>query len=114
MKRIALTLAFVMLASFTGAAQEKTKAEAPKAETPKADAKAAALPSVEAILDNNLKAIGGKEAIEKIKSRSMKGSFDIEAMNMTGPIEMFAKAPNKSAMKIELPNVGVVNRVYDG
>ncbi|HKQ74841.1 MAG TPA: hypothetical protein VJ810_14200 [Blastocatellia bacterium] len=114
MKRIALTLIFAMMMTFTSVAQEKPKAEGPKADAPKSDAKAAALPTVDAILDKYVKAIGGKEAIEKIKSRTMKGSFDIEAMNMSGALEMVAKAPNKSAMKIDLPNFGVVNRVYDG
>jgi outer membrane lipoprotein-sorting protein len=121
MKRISLILAFALLAALTTAAQEKPKNDAPgktempKAEAPKADAKAAALPTAEAIYDNYVKAVGGKEAIEKITSRSMKGSFDLEAFGVAGaPVEMFAKAPNKSATKIDIPGFGVVNRVYDG
>ncbi len=115
MKRITLILAFAMLAALTSAAQEKPKTDAPKTDAPKTDAKAAALPTVDAILDNHVKAVGGKEAIEKITSRSMKGSFDLEAMGVTGaPVEMFAKAPNKSAMRIDVPTFGVVNRIFDG
>ena len=121
MKRISLILAFAMLAALTSAAQEKPKSDAPgktempKADAPKADSKAAALPTVEAIFDNYVKAVGGKEAIEKITSRSMKGSFDLEAFGVAGaPVEMLAKAPNKSAMKIDITGFGVVNRVYDG
>ncbi len=115
MKRIALILAFSMLATLAVAAQDKPKADAPKPEAAKADTKpAASLPTVDDILDKHIKAIGGKEAIEKVTSRSMKGSFDIEAMNMSGAVEMFAKAPNKSAMKIDLPGFGVVSRIFDG
>jgi hypothetical protein len=121
MKRISLILAFAMLAALTIAAQEKPKTEAtgktemPKAEAPKADAKAAALPTAEAIYDNYVKAVGGKDALEKITSRLMKGSFDLEAFGVTGaPVEMLAKAPNKSATKIDIAGFGVVNRVYDG
>jgi len=115
MKRIALILAFAMSAAFPAPAQEKPKSDAPKADAAKADAKpAAGLPSVDDILAKYVNAIGGKEAFEKIKSRTAKGSFEIEAMNMTGTFEMFAKAPNKSAMKIDLPGFGVVNNVYDG
>jgi outer membrane lipoprotein-sorting protein len=121
MKRIALILVFAMLAAITAAAQEKPKTDAqgkpetPKADQPKADAKAAALPTVDAILDNYVKAVGGKEAIEKIKTRSMKGSFDLEAFGVSGAqVEMFAKAPNKSSMKIDVTGFGVVNRVFDG
>jgi len=116
MKRITLILAFAMLAAFTSAAQEKPKADAPgKADAPKTDAKAAALPTLDEILDKHVKAVGGKEAIEKITSRSMKGSFDLEAFGVAGaPVEMLAKAPNKSAMKIDVTGFGVVNRVFDG
>jgi len=121
MKRIALILAFAVSAALTSAAQDKPKTdttgktEMPKAEAPKADAKDAALPTVDAVLDKHIKAVGGKEAIEKITSRSMKGSFDLEAFGVTGaPVEMFAKAPNKSSMKIDIPGFGVVNQVYDG
>src|SRR5262249_43668852 len=114
MKRITLTLAFAMLAALTSAAQEKPKTEAPKVDAAKADAKTSALPTVDDVLDHYLKAIGGKEAIEKLTSRSMKGSFDIEAMGVSAPVEMLAKAPNKSAVKIDLPNIGVVNIVFDG
>ena len=121
MKRIALILAFSTLAAFTSAAQEKPKPdaqgkpEAPKADATKTDTKAAALPSVDEILDKHVKAAGGKEAIEKINSRSMKGAFDLEAFGVTGaPVEMFAKAPNKNATKIDVPNFGVVNIIFDG
>jgi len=121
MKRISLILVFAMLAALTSAAQEKPKteatgkAEAPKAEAPKADAKAEALPTTDNILDNYVKAVGGKEALEKITSRSMKGSFDVEAFGVTGaPVEMFSKAPNKSSMKIDITGFGVVNRVFNG
>src|SRR5262245_59778746 len=81
MKQITLTLAFAILATITSAAQENPKKdaqgkpEAPKSEAPKTDAKAAELPAVDVILANHAKAVGGKEAIEKITSRSMKGSF---------------------------------------
>jgi zinc protease len=121
MKRIALILAFAMSAALTSTAQDKPKSETPgktempKTEAPKADAKDTALPTVDAILDKHVKAVGGKEAIEKITSRSIKGSFDIEALGVTGaPVEIFAKAPNKNSTKIDIPGFGVVNRVFDG
>ncbi len=115
MKRITLILAFAIFAAITSAAQDKPKADAPKADAPKTDTKPMALPTVDDILDKYVKAIGGREAIEKVKSRSVKGSFDMETFGVTGaPIEMFAKAPNKTAMKIDVPNFGVVNRVFDG
>jgi hypothetical protein len=121
MKRIALILAFAMSAALTSAAQDKQKTDAPgktetpKAEAPKTEAKAAALPALDDILDKHIKAVGGKDALEKITSRSMKGTFDLETFGVSGaPVEIFAKAPNKNSMKIDIPGFGVVNRVFDG
>jgi zinc protease len=121
MKRITLIMAFAMLAALTSAAQEKTKADAPgktetpKAEEPRTDAKATSLPTVDDIFEKHLQAVGGKAAIEKITSRLMKGSFDVEPYNVTGaPVEILAKAPNKSAMKVDISGFGVVNQVFNG
>jgi hypothetical protein len=111
MKRLAFILALSLLAIPPVAAQEKPKAEA----KPAADAKpAAALPTVDEVLDKYVKAVGGKEAIMKHTSRSLKGTFDIEAMSMSGPLEMLSKAPNKNTMTISLPGVGNIVQVFDG
>jgi hypothetical protein len=116
MKRITLILAFAMIASITSAAQDKPKTDTPEpAKTEKPAAKAEALPTVDNILEKYITAVGGKEAIEKITSRSIKGSFNLESLGVSdAPIELLAKAPNKSAMKIDVAGFGVVNRVFNG
>lgn len=119
MKRISLILAFAMFAALTSAAQEKPKNDAqgkPEAAKPeKPEEKAAPLPTVDEILEKYVKAVGGKEAIEKVSSRLMKGSFNLEAFGVAdAPVEMFSKAPNKRAMKIDIPGFGVVNQVFNG
>lgn len=109
MKKLVLMLAFALMASLTVVAQEK------KADAPKPDAKpAAALPSVDEILDKYVKASGGKEAIQKLTSRTSKGTFEIEAMGMSGGFQSFAKAPNKSTTIVEIPGFGTVQDVFDG
>lgn len=113
MKRIALVSIFALLAILPVAAQDKPKADAPK-EAAKAEAKPAAAPTVDEILARFVKATGGKEAIEKVTSRTAKGAFEIEAMSLSGTIEMYTKAPNKSAMVIELPGLGKIYGVFDG
>jgi hypothetical protein len=114
-----MILAFAMLAAITSAAQEKPKADAPKADAPKADApntdtKAAALPNVDEILEKYVKALGGKEAVEKLSSCSSKGTFEIEAMNLTGDMERYQKAPNKFATLFSIPGMGGGGSGYDG
>ncbi|HEY6401148.1 MAG TPA: hypothetical protein VI479_07050 [Blastocatellia bacterium] len=106
MKRIILILAFAMFATLTSAAQDKTKADAPKADAPKTDTKTAALPAADEILEKYVTALGGKEAIQKISSRSSKGTFEIEAMNLSGDMENYQKAPNKYASLFSIAGAG--------
>jgi len=104
-----------LLLGVAGAAQEKPKNEAPKAETKAASSSTTeALPSVDQILENYIKAVGGKEAIEKISSRSVKGTFEIEAMNVSAEFENYLKAPNKTATIVTIPNFGTFTDVFDG
>ena len=93
-----------------GATQDGAKAPAAGA----AASPAAASPTVDEILEKYVKALGGKESLEKLSTRYIKGSFDIEAANMSGSFESFAKAPNKSSTRITIQGFGDINNVYDG
>lgn len=53
----------------------------------------AGLPTADQILDKYLAAVGGAEALRKIKSREEKGTID--AMGMQSPIEVYSEAPDK-------------------
>ena len=110
MKKIALMIALMFVAALTVTAQEK------KADPPKTDAKpaATALPSADEILDKYVKAIGGKEANEKVTSRFMKGTFEMPAMGMSGSVEAYTQAPNKSATVTEIAGFGKVQQIFDG
>lgn len=110
MKRFAM-ICFVMMMGTSLAlaqtqAQAQTKVEAKPAE--------AALPSVDKVLENYVAALGGKAAIEKVTSRTAKGTFELPAMGASGTFEMVAKAPNKTGMKIEIPGVGEIHNRFDG
>jgi len=79
------------------------------------DAKpAGALPSVDQVLDKFVQAIGGKAAMEKVTSRTSKGTFDMPAMGVSAPIVMYAKAPNKTFLTIDIPGFGTFQRGYNG
>jgi len=119
MKRTAMCLLISLMMSVFIVAQEKPKNDAPrdlegKKEASSPSGPAAASPSVDEVLEKYVKALGGKEAIEKLRSRLLKGSFDIEAANLSGSFESLAKAPNKSATHISIQGFGDITSVYDG
>jgi photosynthetic reaction center cytochrome c subunit len=59
-----------------------------------ADAEAhASLPTANQILDKYLAAVGGADALTKIKSREQKGTMDV--MGAQFPIEVYSEAPDK-------------------
>ncbi len=66
----------------------------PKPEAENAAAAAKPLPTADAILDKYLKAVGGREAVEKITSRVEKASLTVPG-GPEVPIDIFAKAPDK-------------------
>ncbi|MCI0665548.1 MAG: hypothetical protein L0220_31195 [Acidobacteria bacterium] len=114
MNRSVMSLLLSLMVTIGVMAQDKPKTEAPKKDEKPAASSAAPLPTIDDILDKSIKAVGGKEAIEKLTSRTTKGSFEIEAMNLNGTFENFQKAPNKKATVISFPGVGTINEVFDG
>jgi zinc protease len=127
MKRILAILFCLAFLSIPAIAQEtqpqKPEPKAPEAKVPEAKAPEAKapeaketepLPSVDQILDKLIESSGGKAAIEKITSRQVKGTFEVPAMSASGSWQQFAKAPNKIAMIIDVPNFGVIQQAYDG
>jgi hypothetical protein len=71
-------------------------------------------PSVDQILARYVTALGGKDAIQKINSRHVKGTIELDGIPGQGTAESFAKAPNKYAATISFPEMGVTRRGYDG
>ncbi len=80
----------------------------------KAETKPAKLPTVQEILAKYVKAIGGKEANEKIKSRYSKGVLELMPMGVKGVFETYAAAPNKSYNKTSLAGLGDIIEGFDG
>ena len=64
----------------------------------------APLPSVDQILERYAEAVGGKQAIEKVTSRVLKGSR-VGADGVLVPEEVYAKAPNKLLTITSYPNL---------
>ena len=69
-------------------------------------------PSVDAILDKFVEACGGKTAMEKIKSRTMKGDLDL--MGSTSEWVLQAKSPNKQFSQFNNAMLGEIADGFDG
>ena len=96
----------ILALSFATFAQAPTPA--PAASTP-----AAALPSADQILDKYVAAIGGEAAWHKLNSRVSKGTIDIPAMSLNGPVDILEKAPNFSLATVNIGGA-VFKRGFDG
>ncbi len=75
--------------------------EEPKREAP-AEAAAQNLPSPDQVLDKYIQAVGGADALEKIKTRVQKGAITIGQRQL--PVEVDSKAPNKRISFVHTPN----------
>jgi hypothetical protein len=72
------------------------------------------LPTVDQVLDKYVQALGGKAAVERLTSTSMKGTLDVPSFNLSGTAEAYAKAPGKYVSIIDVAQYGVVAHGYDG
>jgi len=74
----------------------------------------ASLPSAADILARSLEATGGKDAWAKITSMESKGSMEIPALNIKGPMHTLLAAPNKTVVRMELAGIGAMTTAFDG
>jgi outer membrane lipoprotein-sorting protein len=60
--------------------------------------------TADAVVEKHLAALGGREALAKLTSRHATGTFTVTIAegSLTGPIEAWAKAPNKARSHVEL------------
>jgi hypothetical protein len=72
------------------------------------------LPAVDQVLDNYVRALGGRAALEKLTSRASKGTFEFPAMGVSAPVEIYEKAPNKSLRILDIPGYGKIREGFDG
>src|SRR5271156_4038595 len=96
----------ILALSFATFAQAPTPA-------PAASTSAAALPSADQILDKYVAAIGGEAAWHKLNSRVSKGTIDIPAMSLSGPVDILEKAPDFSLATVNIGGA-VFKRGFDG
>jgi hypothetical protein len=71
-------------------------------------------PAAKAILEESIKATGGREAMARIKSRQITGKMTMPAQGMKMTLIMKQKAPAKTFTKMEIPEVMTIEQGYDG
>lgn len=70
-------------------------------------------PTADQILAKYTEALGGSAAIEKMRTRSMKGSM-LASNGATWGYEVYQTAPDKVYMVLNTPKQGVIRRGFDG
>jgi len=107
-------LALLVLCTISGTAIAQ-KTEAPKiAIKPAAAPGAVKLPTSSEILEKYVKAIGGREAFQKHKSRTIKGTLELSPVGLKGTIESIASVDDKALTKVNLAGIGDILDGYDG
>ena len=66
------------------------------------------------VLANYVTALGGRAPLEKITSRVAKGTFEVSGIAMSGPVEMYAKAPNLRLIVLQMPGQETFKDGFDG
>lgn len=72
------------------------------------------LPTVDSILKNYVKAIGGEKAIKQQSTRFSRGTVELNPMNMSGTFETTMAAETKAYTKLNIAGVGDMIEASDG
>jgi hypothetical protein len=70
--------------------------------------------TAEQVIEKSIEAMGGRAAMEKITSRSGRGTVDVTFAGIVAPMEFYAKAPNKQVNITTVEGYGVIKEGFDG
>jgi hypothetical protein len=105
---VALLLLMPFNASHVTAQLRRQKAK-PEAERAKAaDAEA------ERILLRHVEALGDEESLRSVRSRVLRGVAEWSPLGITGKVDIYYKAPNKTLTVFEVPGRGQFIEAFDG
>ena len=68
----------------------------------------------EKIIARYVEALGGEEVLRSHTSATIKGTFEMPAMGMSGEMTVYQMAPNESLTRIVLPGIGEIVEGYNG
>lgn len=100
-----ILLAALLITAISAFAQSST---APK------PASAVKLPTTQEVLDKYVKAMGGRDAIMKVRSTKSTGTVELSPIGVTGTVESISAAPDHAFSKMTLTGLGEFFEGYDG
>ncbi len=106
-------LALVAVGQTTACAQSSAQTGVQNAANPATPAAPTPVPAVGQILDRYVKAIGGREAWQKLTSRVMMGTIEIASENLSGTVIIHEKAPDKLLAAVII-NGAAFRQGFDG
>lgn len=106
-----LTGISIVLGPLACAQSASSASSDPKA--PPASGAAVPVLAADQILENYIKAIGGRENWKKLTTRISTGTIDVPAMNLSGLVTVREKAPNRSIFTVNF-NGAVFQQGFDG
>jgi zinc protease len=90
-------LTFIIVGSAVlGAVAAESPTQSATKSAPVTNKSAVPMPTVDEILERNIRALGGKTALLKVTTRSLKGTVRMSGIAVKIPWQLLAKAPNKS------------------
>src|SRR5688500_5164792 len=94
--------------------QKPEPAKPVEIKAPQSSAAAAKDPSVAEILRKYVEAQGGREAVEKVRTRTFRGTVALSPMGISGTIESYAVPENKTVSFMKFTGVGDFAEGSDG
>lgn len=70
--------------------------------------------SAEQIIDKSVEATGGRGAMEKLSSTWARGTMEFTTQEVRGTMELYAKAPDKQLVIMNLESVGEIRQGFNG
>jgi hypothetical protein len=67
-----------------------------------------------AVIERNIAAMGGHEALTRIQNRTLRGTIEVEPLGIEGTFTIVQARPNKVYMKLDTQGLGVIERGCDG
>lgn len=112
---LTVLMTLLLAASLPAFSQTAPQAKPPASQAAPSTTKEEALPTVDQLVEKCAKANGGKEAWAKLSTLIMTGTIDVPTFNMSGKVEVYAKAPNKILRITDINEGQYVQRVaFDG